>query len=234
MKNKIQSNSGSSILFVLAVSMLFFIIGTSVLIASSTAAGVASRQKQAKQLEVYLESVLKSFNNVITTTNPDSSIGMSPDDMSEHGLGMEIVAGLYNENAAIPPPSEVQPNPPMKKLTDFEVSVSYSGEKPADIAMVPVKIHFLEQDCHKTAGIPAIDLDEDGIADLEELPQKTYLNLRFTATVKGNYGAARDINQSYEITYRYTDGLVEQKAGEGAVFADLGNWEVESCVKKTG
>ncbi len=84
-RDRMIDSSGVSIIFVLCVMLLLFIVGTSALVAASTAAGTSAAAKNDEQINLYADSVMETFTKDLLDTNED-----------KNGMGNQIVQYVYD------------------------------------------------------------------------------------------------------------------------------------------
>lgn len=93
----IKSNSGASLIFVIAVMMMLMIIATSTLVASGANAGAGASKREANQLNMYADSIQKSIMYGLQESDSDTGKNIVSATDPVATLGGQILRTLYNK-----------------------------------------------------------------------------------------------------------------------------------------
>ncbi len=189
---------------VLAVMFLLMAIGTSALMAASTAVGASVNQRDYDQLSLYADSVFKVFSESLNTDEKDFD--------NPHYLGTKLLIALYksvDEGNKLP----------------TELGLSFENfQVPSDLT-VAIQLEFPDVRVNITPGMEKIEAE--GIEIAPWVPKSATINSTMVVTVKAEY---KDKALTTVSNYRLTDGYMEEKSetDKKMTVRNSGNWRLVS------
>ncbi len=220
LRSVFKDKSGISMIFVLCVMMLLLMIGTSALVAGSTAAGAGFSQRTFNQLNIFSDSVHRTFL---------SSLKANTDADGNNSLGKQLMLAIYRstKDSTIDLPNQLT-----TQITGVATGGGLRVESPLLLSIT-----------NHSSIVPHVlpvhdDLNGNGIVDSGEMidgePERVFINASMVVQVSVTMSGRRLTSVA---TYEITGGEVQlgyDASGTptgNPVITDAGEWRLVAYEK---
>jgi len=218
----LRSESGASLVFVLAIMLLLMAISLSALTAASAAAGTGVGKQSENQLELYSDSVQKTL--MYSLQNGDS-LGININGTST--LGGQLMNVLYDKATAAPHPGETQE--PFKLVLE---NPQLDGKTIAESCLVTISVEprvSIRETYTESYPIFDAEGNETG-SETVRYPQEA--TLAATVTIRTDL-SLRGKAVISAVQYEYSKGFLQDDLSNATnmLIQNLGEWRFVSYDK---